>query len=227
MPATFELARTLIRPGGHIANIGVHGEPATLHLEELWIRDVTITTGLVDTYSTPTLLRLLGHQLDVGRFVTHHFAMDDFIEAYDVFARAADTGALKVGRDAMTAGRSASVGGTPRPALTRQSLDRAACLELLAPGGHGRVAATMRAVPVIIPVTFTLFGEDLMFSPGSGPDVARAVADSVVAFETDAIGPDGCAVWDVHVTGVARTLTPDTSPNAFGSRPRSSAGGRP
>ena len=56
----------LARPGGHIANIGVHGSPATLHLEELWIKDVTITTGLVDTFSTPTFLRLLaGHQLDV------------------------------------------------------------------------------------------------------------------------------------------------------------------
>ena len=64
-----------IRPGGHVANIGVHGEPATLHLEELWIKNVTITTGLVDTYSTPTLLRLAqGHQVDAGRFVTHHFA---------------------------------------------------------------------------------------------------------------------------------------------------------
>ena len=58
VPATFELRTRLVRPGGHVANIGVHGEPATLHLEELWIRDVTITTGLVDTYSTPTLLRL-------------------------------------------------------------------------------------------------------------------------------------------------------------------------
>ena len=73
----------------------------------------------------------------------------------------------------------------------------------------------MRAVPVIIPVTFTLFGEDLVFSPGSGPDEARAVADSVVAFETDAIGPDGGAVWDVHVTGVARTLTPAIEPQRF------------
>jgi alcohol dehydrogenase len=97
MPATFEQAVRLARPGGHIANIGVHGEPATLHLEELWIRDVTITTGLVDTYTTPTLLRLvMSHQLDVGRFVTHHFTLDQFEEAYDVFARAADTGALKV-----------------------------------------------------------------------------------------------------------------------------------
>src|SRR5579859_3867918 len=96
VPATFELAATLIRPGGRVANIGVHGEPATLHLEDLWIRDVTITTGLVDTYSTPTLMRLLGHDLDAGRFVTHHFTMADFLAAYDTFARAADTGALKV-----------------------------------------------------------------------------------------------------------------------------------
>jgi alcohol dehydrogenase len=96
LPATFELAATLIRPCGHLANIGVHGKPATLHLEELWTKDVTITTGLVDTYSTPTLLRLLGHHFDVGRFVTHHFAMADFEAAYDTFSRAADTGALKV-----------------------------------------------------------------------------------------------------------------------------------
>lgn len=94
---TFELATTLIRPGGHIANIGVHGKPATLHLESLWDKDVTITTGLVDTYSTPTLLKLAtNHQLDVSQFITHHFAMDDIISAYDTFSRAADTGALKV-----------------------------------------------------------------------------------------------------------------------------------
>lgn len=97
VPATFELAAELIRPGGRVANIGVHGEPVTLHLEDLWIKNVTITTGLVDTYSTPTLLKLTtGHQVDAGRFVTHHFRLDQFIEAYDVFARAADTGALKV-----------------------------------------------------------------------------------------------------------------------------------
>jgi alcohol dehydrogenase len=96
-PATFELAATLIRPGGHVANIGVHGKPATLHLEQLWTKDVTITTGLVDTYSTPTLLRLVtSHQLDAGRFVTHHFDLDDFMAAYDTFGRAGETGALKV-----------------------------------------------------------------------------------------------------------------------------------
>jgi alcohol dehydrogenase len=97
IPATFELATTLVRPGGHVANIGVHGQPATLHLEDLWSKDLTITTGLVDTYSTPTLLRLVrGHQLDAGRFVTHHFDLHEMEDAYDVFSRAGDTGALKV-----------------------------------------------------------------------------------------------------------------------------------
>jgi len=97
VPATFELATRLVRPGGRVANIGVHGEPVTLHLEELWIRNVTITTGLVDTYSTQTLLTLLtGHQVDAARFITHHFPLEAFVEAYDVFGRAADTGALKV-----------------------------------------------------------------------------------------------------------------------------------
>ncbi len=97
VPATFELAARLIRPGGHIANIGVHGEPATLHLEDLWIKNVTITTGLVDAYATSTLLHLLAtHQVDAARFITHHFTLDEFDAAYDVFGRAAETGALKV-----------------------------------------------------------------------------------------------------------------------------------
>jgi len=97
VPATFELAADLVRPGGRVANIGVHGTPVTLHLERLWARNVTITTGLVDTYSTPTLLRLLtSHQLDARRFITHRMGFDEFMHAYDVFARAGETGALKV-----------------------------------------------------------------------------------------------------------------------------------
>lgn len=97
VPATFEQCAELIRPGGRVANVGVHGEPATLHLEQLWIRDVTITTGLVDTFSTPRLLKLLAAgQVDAKKFITHHFALDEFMEAYDVFARAGETSALKV-----------------------------------------------------------------------------------------------------------------------------------
>jgi alcohol dehydrogenase len=96
-PETFELCTTLVRPGGRVANIGVHGKPATLHLEDLWIRNVTITTGLVDTYSTPKLLGMLvAGQLDTGHMVTHRFALDEIMQAYDEFSRPAQTGALKV-----------------------------------------------------------------------------------------------------------------------------------
>jgi alcohol dehydrogenase len=97
VPDSFELCTELVRPGGHVANIGVHGKPATLHLESLWTKDVTITTGLVDTYSTPTLLRLVSaRQIDAARFATHHLGLADIEEAYDVYQRAADTGAIKV-----------------------------------------------------------------------------------------------------------------------------------
>jgi alcohol dehydrogenase len=97
VPDTFEMCTRLIRPGGRVANVGVHGKPATLHLEDLWIRNVTITTGLVDTWSTPTLLKLVrSGQLESSKFVTHRFALADVIDAYDVFSRANETAALKV-----------------------------------------------------------------------------------------------------------------------------------
>ena len=97
VPGTFELCTQLVRPGGHVANIGVHGKPASLHLETLWIRDVTIMTGLVDTFSIPQLLALISSgRLDPSLFVTHRFALEDTMSAYDAFAQAADTGALKV-----------------------------------------------------------------------------------------------------------------------------------
>jgi alcohol dehydrogenase len=96
-PETFELAVRLTRPGARIANIGMHAKPVALHLEDQWTRDITVTTGQVDTFSTPMLMRLLAsHQLDTGKFVTHRFGFDDFEQAYDVLSRAADTGALKV-----------------------------------------------------------------------------------------------------------------------------------
>ncbi|MDX2545123.1 zinc-dependent alcohol dehydrogenase family protein [Streptomyces sp. WI04-05B] len=97
VPESFELCTRMVRPGGHVANVGVHGKPATLHLEDLWIKNVTITTGLVDTYSTPTLLRMAAAgRLPTAEMVTHTFPLDRMEEAYDVFSRAADTGALKV-----------------------------------------------------------------------------------------------------------------------------------
>ena len=97
VPETFELCTQLVRPGGHVANIGVHGRPATLHLESLWAKDVTITTGLVDTHSTATLLRMVAAgQIDTSKFVTHRFGLPEMPDAYDVFSDAADTGALKV-----------------------------------------------------------------------------------------------------------------------------------
>lgn len=98
VPETFEQCTSLVRPGGRVANVGVHGKPATLHLETLWIRNVTITTGLVDTRTTPTLLRMVAsRQLDTDGLITHRFGIDEMLDGYDVFSRAAETGALKIG----------------------------------------------------------------------------------------------------------------------------------
>ncbi|MFF1400951.1 zinc-dependent alcohol dehydrogenase family protein [Streptomyces sp. NPDC058287] len=97
VPEAFETCTRMVRPGGHVANIGVHGKPATLHLEDLWIKDITLTTGLVDTYSTPMLLKMMAAgRLPAGSLVTHRFELGQMKEAYDVFSRAAETGALKV-----------------------------------------------------------------------------------------------------------------------------------
>ena len=97
VPQTFELCAELIRPAGRVANVGVHGHSVTLHLEKLWIKDVTITTGLVDTYSIPQLLSLImGGRIDPTIMATHRFPMAETMAAYDVFANAATTQALKV-----------------------------------------------------------------------------------------------------------------------------------
>ncbi len=97
VPETFEMCTRMVRPGGTVANIGVHGKPATLHLEDLWIKDVTITTGLVDTCSTPMLLRMLAAgRLPTSSLISHRFELGQMEEAYEVFSRAGETGALKV-----------------------------------------------------------------------------------------------------------------------------------
>jgi alcohol dehydrogenase len=97
VPATFELCADLVRPGGRVANVGVHGHPATLHLEKLWIKDVTITTGLVDTNTTPRLMQLIAEgKLDPTVFATHRFPLEETMAAYEVFANAGANDALKV-----------------------------------------------------------------------------------------------------------------------------------
>jgi alcohol dehydrogenase len=97
VPATFELCEAVVAPGGVIANVGVHGVKVDLHLESLWDRNVAITTRLVDTISTPMLMKTVrAGRIDPGRFITHRFQLEDVGRAYDTFSRAADTHALKV-----------------------------------------------------------------------------------------------------------------------------------
>lgn len=97
IPATFELCQAIISAGGHIANIGVHGESAPLHLETLWSKNITITTRLVDTITTPLLLKtIIAGRLDPRQLITHRFALSDIMKAYETFANAATERALKV-----------------------------------------------------------------------------------------------------------------------------------
>jgi alcohol dehydrogenase len=95
--ATFELCQEIIGAGGHIANIGVHGASVTLHLEKLWSQNITITTRLVDAVTTPLLLKtVMAGKLQPNQLITHHFALDDILKAYDTFGNAGREHALKV-----------------------------------------------------------------------------------------------------------------------------------
>jgi alcohol dehydrogenase len=97
IPETFELCQELVAPGGIIANIGVHGKKVDLHLETLWSANIAITTRLVDTVSTPLLLKTVeAKTVDPSELVTHRFTLDNILDAYDTFGRADETGALKV-----------------------------------------------------------------------------------------------------------------------------------
>ena len=97
IPASFELCQDIVAPGGHVANVGVHGRSVELHLERLWAHNITLTTRLVDTVTTPMLLKLLlSGRLDAKRLVTHRFGLDEMMKAYDTFANAAKEKALKV-----------------------------------------------------------------------------------------------------------------------------------
>lgn len=97
IPITFELCQEIVAPGGVIANIGVHGVKADLHLEKLWSQNIAITTRLVDTVTTPMLLKTVqAGKIDPKKLITHRFSLDRIGEAYETFSRAADTHALKV-----------------------------------------------------------------------------------------------------------------------------------
>jgi len=101
IPATFELCEKLIAPGGIVANIGVHGKKVDLHLESLWDRNIAITTRLVDTATIPMLFKTVAsHKIDPKLLITHRFKLDDILKAYETFANASETKALKVIIDA-------------------------------------------------------------------------------------------------------------------------------
>ena len=97
VPDTFQMCTQIVRPGGRVANVGVHGKPVELQLQDLWIHNITISMGLVNANTTPMLLKLVASgKLNVDNFATHHFKLDEMLDAYDTFGRAAETGALKV-----------------------------------------------------------------------------------------------------------------------------------
>ncbi|MBS0632590.1 MAG: zinc-dependent alcohol dehydrogenase family protein [Verrucomicrobia bacterium] len=97
VPETFELCQELIAPGGRIANVGVHGRSAALHLEKLWARNITIRTRLVDTVTTPQLLKTVQTgKLRPAQLITHRFPLSEIMRAYDTFSHAAREKALKV-----------------------------------------------------------------------------------------------------------------------------------
>jgi alcohol dehydrogenase len=97
IPQTFTMATEIVRPGGNVANVGVHGKPVDLHLENLWIQNINISMGLVNANTTKMLLKLVANKkLPAEKLATHHFNFDQFLEAYDTFGRAAETKALKV-----------------------------------------------------------------------------------------------------------------------------------
>ena len=97
IPATFDICQSILAPGGRLANVGVHGKPALLHLEKLWAHNITLTTRLVDTVTTPMLLKLVqSGRLEPLKLVTHRFGLADVMKAYDTFGNAAKERALKV-----------------------------------------------------------------------------------------------------------------------------------
>ena len=97
IPASFDTCQSVVAPGGSIANVGVHGKSVELHLEKLWIQNVTISTGLVNTNTTPMLMKTVqSGKVDASKLITHRFALNDILQAYEVFGNAAKEKAMKV-----------------------------------------------------------------------------------------------------------------------------------
>jgi alcohol dehydrogenase len=97
VPATFDICQRIVRPGGHVAVVGVHGHSVDLQLERLWIQNITLTTGLVSTFTTPMLLKnVTSGKLEPQKLITHHFELDDILRAYKVFGNAGEEKAIKV-----------------------------------------------------------------------------------------------------------------------------------
>ena len=108
VPASFVACTEIVRPGGSVANVGVHGAPVQLALQDLWIMDLSITMGLVSTSTTPMLLKLVAQGKPAEKFVSHHFAFDEVLEAYDTFGRAAETRRSRSSSSADVPGRQAA-----------------------------------------------------------------------------------------------------------------------
>ena len=94
---SFDVCQAIVAAGGHIANIGVHGKPVQLNLDKLWSHNITLTTRLVDTVTTPMLLKTVASgKVQPKQLITHHFTLDDVMKAYDTFGNAMKERALKV-----------------------------------------------------------------------------------------------------------------------------------
>ena len=97
IPATFDICQDVVRPGGHIANVGVHGKSVDLKIQDLWIKNITLRTGLVNTNTTPMLLKVvLSEKIEPKKLITHHFKLDEIMKAYEVFGNAGKEKAMKV-----------------------------------------------------------------------------------------------------------------------------------
>ena len=97
LPATFDICQNIVRPGGHVANIGVHGHSVDLQIQSLWIKNITITMGLVNTNTTAMLLKTVSSgKIDPNKLITHHFKLDEISKAYEVFGNASKERAMKV-----------------------------------------------------------------------------------------------------------------------------------